>query len=348
MRLRKKSVSHTRELPSPASSTDHTIFWSAGLEVRVLILHFKQQRLKLSIINHNMKGRSAHRMPGARYCRYALHAVTAASLMALAVLRHDGAVLLSTPLNSIPIAKVDGTGKLHVVVAHCDKRIDWIWNDFLRDVELASMTIITKCGQPPDPTTLPVVARVVELPNVGRCDHSYAYFIQNMKDLLTRHLPLRLEDEVIFMKDNDNTYRDSFENAFSFQEMRNMTQHKRFACASAITEANVFHPGEKASNVVEKYVLAEFRLDIYAGARLKTSNDFVAPVRPLVKWLEWLKKQNAVNLPMNHDLVPVCFGGNFMTTVESILRAPVGDWNPVVQSLSRGDNIEEGHYMERM
>ena len=37
-----------------------------------------------------------------------------------------------------------------------------------------------------------------------------------------------------------------------------------------------------------------------------------------------------------------------MASIERIMLAPVDDWNPIVESLSRGDNIEEGHFMERI
>lgn len=36
-----------------------------------------------------------------------------------------------------------------------------------------------------------------------------------------------------------------------------------------------------------------------------------------------------------------------MTTIERIVQAPVKNWTDEVSSLSRGDNIEEGHFMER-
>ena len=50
-----------------------------------------------------------------------------------------------------------------------------------------------------------------------------------------------------------------------------------------------------------------------------------------------------------NQIVPVCFGGRFMTTLHQIVNnSNVNDWTPMLESLSRGDNIEEGHYMERM
>jgi hypothetical protein len=49
------------------------------------------------------------------------------------------------------------------------------------------------------------------------------------------------------------------------------------------------------------------------------------------------------------DLVPVCFGGIFMTRWGQLssIDSPIKNWSVIAKGLSRGDNIEEGHYMER-
>jgi hypothetical protein len=49
------------------------------------------------------------------------------------------------------------------------------------------------------------------------------------------------------------------------------------------------------------------------------------------------------------EIVEVCFGGVFMTTVQGIMDAPpVSNWSSIAETLSRGDNIEKGHFMERL
>ena len=50
----------------------------------------------------------------------------------------------------------------------------------------------------------------------------------------------------------------------------------------------------------------------------------------------------------NYDMVPVCYGGSFITSLRTIRQSPVQNWTAIVHALSRGDNIEEGHYMERL
>jgi hypothetical protein len=46
--------------------------------------------------------------------------------------------------------------------------------------------------------------------------------------------------------------------------------------------------------------------------------------------------------------LPVCYGGGFVATRSAVHRVPVIAWRRIVESLSRGDNVEESHYMERM
>ena len=48
-------------------------------------------------------------------------------------------------------------------------------------------------------------------------------------------------------------------------------------------------------------------------------------------------------------IVPVCYGGKFASTVENIKKVnrSVWVWGAANKALTRGDNIAEGHYMER-
>jgi hypothetical protein len=106
---------------------------------------------------------------------------------------------------------------LHVVISHCKLSIGWIWEHYLHNqISYKSITIITKCGVPiptedmppitftitttqdqdqdqdqdqnqdqdqvdqdqdQDQKTNNTLVQIISLPNVGRCDHSYAYWI---------------------------------------------------------------------------------------------------------------------------------------------------------------------------
>ena len=102
---------------------------------------------------------------------------------------------------------------VHIVLSHCAKPLDWVWKHYLynmnangRKFNVKSISILSKCGVPlkrsevpvfraadapnssrvaenGDPPKPPPVVSVLSLPNVGRCDHSYAYWIKSILSL---------------------------------------------------------------------------------------------------------------------------------------------------------------------
>ena len=57
---------------------------------------------------------------------------------------------------------------------------------------------------------------------------------------------------------------------------------------------------------------------------------------------------DALNLQVPQPILPVCYGGVFMTTRGQIAKQDKSVWTAIEESLSRGDNIVEGHYTERV
>jgi hypothetical protein len=48
------------------------------------------------------------------------------------------------------------------------------------------------------------------------------------------------------------------------------------------------------------------------------------------------------------EAVPVCYGGAFAVKEKQFLKQPLDVWRKMELGLSRANNIEEGHYAERM
>ena len=69
--------------------------------------------------------------------------------------------------------------KFSMVISHCDKALDWIWRDFLASSRIVvndeDIVIYSKCGNAVEGS--PSSVRIINLPNVGRCDHTYAYHL---------------------------------------------------------------------------------------------------------------------------------------------------------------------------
>lgn len=103
-------------------------------------------------------------------------------------------LMLPTPLRT----SVNATAE--IVVSQCRHGLGWLEGARAsiesRGLFLARTTVYTKCGRYEKLVALPVLrgAEIVQLPNVGRCDHAYAH-----------HLARRytsLADMVLFIKDS--------------------------------------------------------------------------------------------------------------------------------------------------
>jgi hypothetical protein len=62
-------------------------------------------------------------------------------------------------------------------------------------------------------------------------------------------------------------------------------------------------------------------------------------------WDSFYKNLGAGSLET--ELVQVCYGGVFAASVKNIKKRKMEVWRAAEESLSRGNNIQEGHYMER-
>lgn len=57
------------------------------------------------------------------------------------------------------------------MISHCDGDLHWL-KDYTAGFTIATVTVMSKCGQAV--VGAPLKAKIQTLPNVGRCDHSYA------------------------------------------------------------------------------------------------------------------------------------------------------------------------------
>jgi hypothetical protein len=122
--------------------------------------------------------------------------------------------------SSTTTSSTSTTRKIHLVVSHCNGPIDWIFESFAVRFVFANITIISKCNQPVvlsvTNTNYIANATFVRLPNVGRCDHSYAWFLEhNYDQLLTLAAAEEENDDddpsvLLFLKDNDNHHRNMY------------------------------------------------------------------------------------------------------------------------------------------
>lgn len=239
-----------------------------------------------------------------------------------------------------------------MVVAHCEQDLNWLEDEIERledcpggAIDVRSVHIYSKCGK--EPVGAPSWASIIYLPNIGRCDHSYAY-----------HLALtpstKLQNLTIFLKDSYYANR-------RFEEDRPVIPVCQFASAAWQNSmgfgcgmaARVFG-GMKSSDWHLMDRLGRFAMDDYTPFSvvdgISTQVPFQSPVRPLGKWLvaaDIMPRRKAENL-LHHKVLPVCYGGQFAVAKPNIALFSQEKFRNLQRALERGDNIEEGHFIERL
>ena len=233
--------------------------------------------------------------------------------------------------------------KIHIVVSHCKSDLDWI-SAFTKGFNIASIHIISKCGAPV--IGAPDIATIEVLPNIGRCDHSYAYYITSVLD------QKMTEDNtdnaiVFFLKDDislDNLHQSGGWNNFETM-LQIASSENGFACG-IIPEYVDFGPNRFfLSAYHEVDTLFEFSMDVYSRNTKAYATDgveFKSEYNNLGSYF------HSLGVGMLPEVVQVCYGGVFAASVSNINNRDISVWKAVEKSLSRGNNIQEGHYAERL
>ncbi|CAE7251320.1 unnamed protein product [Symbiodinium sp. CCMP2592] len=233
-----------------------------------------------------------------------------------------------------------GFKHLDLVIAHCHKSLRWI-ESFLASRQISNVTVFSKCNRSVDGA--PANARIVPMQNVGRCDHTYAHWLAEQGHRIPADR--QPSDLILFVKDNNNKYRSKVDVAIPLDDMiQTATAGPRFACGRRVEQ----YDGRQGSMYHLKEAMGHFTLKQYAGHSHKPQSregqTFRSGYASMVGWMEAMDISSFLE---NQTVVPVCYGGVFLTTYSQIANPPPGVWERLEQSLSRDDNIEEGHYAER-
>lgn len=157
----------------------------------------------------------------------------------------------------------------------------------------------------------------VDLPNVGRCDHSYLYHIVNHYDHLA---PVTL-----------------FTTASAFA-----LKHKK-AILDMIILPRIGSKGYKCLGNTS-IVYGDFAIEEYQATsqenKATTNKVALAIVRPFSAW--WKHYFPTISLP-----VRVVLSGVFAATREAIHATPLETWQELMKQHEVADSCEVGHYMER-
>jgi hypothetical protein len=228
---------------------------------------------------------------------------------------------------------------IQIVVSHCINDLDWL-APFVEDIKgTVNITVISKCDAPVN--GVPEHTKIIRLPNVGRCDHSYAYWLANEN-------PYGDEEDVavVFLKD-DISYANLHQVGFwrPLRELLEISSVRGFACAIETTKFGINEDMLSLSIYHLWSQLKSFSLKAYARTKagyLDAAKDtFKSNFTNLGDWANQTSGEAMFN---NNGVVPVCYGGAFATTASNIKKRDPAIWGNIEQTLARGDNIEEGHF----
>ena len=242
------------------------------------------------------------------------------------------------------------TVPITIVVAHCKQSLDWlsITLDELHNSHphylIRDVIIYSKCGKAVE-GYYSKSTTVIRLPNVGRCDHTYLHFIANMK--LT-------DGVVLFLKDTRHVYWEfktkneekklneglAFTHSYAAMIEKALSP-AQFCCRQYIdsTKTGI------ANAVITKILLSWFREEYNENLNLYALNSRdETPFANHTNMLAWTKQMD-ISFP--RPLTSVCYGGVFAVSVNRLREIDQRTWQRLEVSLSRGNNIQEGHFMER-
>eukprot|EP00980_Cylindrotheca_fusiformis_P000390 scaffold92_cov85-Cylindrotheca_fusiformis.AAC.8 len=234
---------------------------------------------------------------------------------------------------------------LHVVVSFCKGDLSFI-GAITEGFHVASIHVISKCGR--EVKHVPNATTVEVLPNVGRCDHSYAHYMNVVLDQKLKITGTENDNAlVVFLKDNIGAR--NLHQAGLWSSLSTMVEvassEAGFACG--MTPHDSVGPQftlRLSANFKQDY-LKQFHIEEYSSRRNYNSDEvqFKSKYRNLGELYDHVGASS-----IKEDMVPVCFGGVFVASVNQIHKRDKKLWKAIGQALSRGDNIEEGHYVERM
>ena len=221
--------------------------------------------------------------------------------------------------------------KVNLVISHCDKPIDWIRDSYIpEDVEINSVHIYSKCGKEVEGAKEGDI--IQKLPNHGRCDHSNAYHLAHLN-----YSHYADDDIIVFFKDNN--YR--VEYARSWDSMIRMVIFNGFSCLERTEQTmqlgaysySYIHQFEAFTNYSKKHYSREKDRDKTHEFKSNFTNmgDFITKLQ----------------LNFSQPFISVCYGGLFASTIFRIKEQKYA-WPRIEKALQRGDNIEEGHFVERL
>jgi hypothetical protein len=191
--------------------------------------------------------------------------------------------------------------RISVVISHCRGDLSWLPH-YLSDLNFKNVTIVSKCGVAPNSTHLPDEAHFMRLPNIGRVDHTMAYY---MAEIIPRE-EHKDNDVVVFLKDNLFKHQEGQRREIS--ELLGVASANGFACLQKP------YPGFSQFHLSD--VLNRFNMTFYDGepkfrpdgsrVMVNSNRKFKSRFRNFAEWLSSIGIASLSSI----GIAPVCYGGS--------------------------------------
>ncbi len=242
---------------------------------------------------------------------------------------------------------VDAVNKINIsiVVSHCEENVKWIANYLGDEYFMKDITIYSKCGKEvkglEELEGLSPSINVIRLPNVGRCDHTYATWIKEHYASIDKERDGN--DIVMFLKDHARYRRKYLPIDLLFSQV----SQSGFACVTkplCDCSKKCLRGFHVPTMQHKREYLLDFSLDEYKRVERDENSAFLSDEYHSLK----IYNQKMGFVIPQSETVPVCYGGIFVAQKKQILNQPEESWKKMEASLSRADNIIESHYAERL
>lgn len=228
-------------------------------------------------------------------------------------------ILILLYLTSYNYENFDTNDKnIEIVIARYNEDLEWLKNEPFNKfpVTIYNKGLNHKFYNPP------LLKNIIDLSNVGMCDHTYLYHIINNYD--------NLADITIFLP---GSCMDAHKN-----ERTQNVMYKTIETKNTTIYANYINNGLKNE-------LYDFKLDKWLPSnsennKLNNDDNLVrCNINPFGKWFE----NNFDNIDVNY----VTYMGIFSVSKEHILNRNKESYEELIQFINKNKNEECSHYIER-
>ena len=212
-----------------------------------------------------------------------------------------------------------GNKNIEVIISRYNEDLKW-----LQEPEFDNVKITVYNKGPTTPNTYGRQCRVINLPNVGRCDHTYLYHIISNYG--------NLSDVTVFLP---GSCFDKHKGCVTLQLLHNV-----YKTGNTVLP-NLFGTTGDVRRDSYDFVLDKWKATNLENNSINSEKTLQkSPIRPFGAWFD----RNFPNHPIFHV---VCYYGMFAISKEHIAQHPVSRFENLIQYVDSHSNPEAGHYMER-